>query len=121
MTETARATRVRECFDAFANDRREVVEAALADGFTFSSPPDPLLDRDGFFARCWPGAGSIRRFDIVRLLEAGDEIVVTYEAERADSGRFRNTEVFTFAGERIGRQEVYFGWDLPGAEPTAAG
>ena len=116
MTETARAARVRACYDAFANDRREVVEAAFTVGFTFSSPPDPLLDRAGFFARCWPGAGGISRFDIVRLVEAADEIVVTYEAERADGGRFRNTEVFTFAGDLIDRQEVYFGWDLPGAD-----
>ena len=69
MTETARAARVRACYDAFANDRREVVEAAFTVGFTFSSPPDPLLDRAGFFERCWPGAGRISRFDIVRLVD----------------------------------------------------
>ena len=28
------------------------------------------------------------------------------------ASRFRNTEVLTFADERIVRAEVYFGWDL---------
>lgn len=34
------------------------------------------------------------------------------EATRRDGGRFRNTEILTFAGEKICRAEVYFGWDL---------
>jgi hypothetical protein len=28
------------------------------------------------------------------------------------AGRFRNTEVLTFEGDTICRQEVYFRWDL---------
>jgi ketosteroid isomerase-like protein len=48
----------------------------------------------------------------VRLIESGDEVVVTYQATRVDGSRFRNTEVLTFAGEEIVRVEVYFGWDL---------
>jgi hypothetical protein len=48
----------------------------------------------------------------VRLIESGDEVVVTYESTKADGGRFRNTEVLTFAGARIRKVEVYFGWDL---------
>ena len=47
-----------------------------------------------------------------RLVPNGDEVVVTYEAERTDGGRFRNTEVLTFAGGRLTRAEVYFGWNL---------
>jgi len=46
------------------------------------------------------------------MIEDGDEVVVTYEAERSDGSRLRNTEVHTFEGDRIRRQEVYFGWDL---------
>ena len=42
----------------------------------------------------------------------GDEVVVTYEAERTDGSRFRNTEVLTFAGDRCAKVEVYFGWNL---------
>jgi hypothetical protein len=49
----------------------------------------------------------------VRLIEDGDEVVVTYESTRTDGTRFRNTEVLTFAGEQLARAEVYFGWNLP--------
>jgi hypothetical protein len=48
----------------------------------------------------------------VRLVEHGDEVVVTYEATRTDGTRFRNTEVLTFAGDKITRAEVYFRWNL---------
>jgi hypothetical protein len=49
----------------------------------------------------------------VRLLEAGGEVVVTYECTRTDGTRFRNTEIFGFGDDgRIARVEVYFGWDL---------
>jgi hypothetical protein len=29
-----------------------------------------------------------------------------------DGGRFCNTEVLTFEGEKLRKVEVYFGWDL---------
>ena len=74
---------------------------------------DLLLDRDGFFERCWPGHENIGSFALHRLVQAGDEVIVTYEASRTDGPRFRNTEVLTFRDEQIVRQEVYFGWDLP--------
>lgn len=107
-----RVEATRTLFRAFAAGERAVVEDLLAPEYVFYSPPDPGLDRDGYFERCWPNSGNLTGFDFVRLLEAGDEVVVTYEATRVDGSRFRNTEVLTFAGERIVRTEVYFGWDL---------
>jgi ketosteroid isomerase-like protein len=102
----------RDMYTAFAAADRDAAEALLADDFEFSSPPDPRLDRSGYFERCWPGAGGVTQFDFERLIESGDEVVITYEATRADGTRFRNTEVLTFDGDRIRRAEVYFGWDL---------
>jgi ketosteroid isomerase-like protein len=98
---------------AFAAGDRDAIEELLGEPFEFHSPADEAgLDREGWFERCWPGAGSLTEFDFVRLVEHGDEVVVTYEATRQDGSRFRNTEVLTFAGERIARAEVYFGWNL---------
>ena len=37
---------------------------------------------------------------------------MTYEAERKDGSRFRNTEILTFTGDQLTLVEVYFGWDL---------
>ena len=54
----------------------------------------------------------IARFEYERLLEANDEVFVTYEATRNDGRRFRNTEIFGFDGDQISRVEVYFGWDV---------
>ena len=113
MTDAASRTDiVGALFDAFAAGDRSVPDERLADDLVFSSPPDPALDRDGYFERCWPGAGQLGAFDLVRTIEHGDEVVVTYEATRADGSRFRNTEVLTFRGEQVARIEVYFGWEL---------
>ena len=103
----------RESYRAFATGDRDAIEALLADDFTFSSPADPHLDRAGYFERCWPHAGSVAATSYPRLIEHGDEVVVTYEAARPDGSRLRNTEVLTFRGDRIVRAEVYWGWDLP--------
>jgi len=103
---------VRASYEAFSAGDRDRIESVLAADLTFSAPPDPLLDRAGYFERCWPGAGSGLQFDFVRLTEVGDEVLVTYEATRADGTRFRNTELFGFDDDRIARIEVYFGPDL---------
>lgn len=98
---------VRDAYAAYSEGDRSFYEDRLAENLAFSAPPDPHLDRDGYFAKCWPGAGRQQRFEIVRLIEAGDEVVATYE-----TGSGRNTEVFTFdADDRITRIEVYFGWE----------
>ena len=55
---------------------------------------------------------AIESFEFVRLIEDGDEVVVTYESTKTDGRRLRNTEVLTFAGDQLRRAEVYFGWDL---------
>ncbi len=101
----------RDMYDAYANSDRDLVERMIAEDFVFFSPPDPGIDREKYFERCWPNAGSTDRFDYIRLIEHGDEVIVTYEVTKTDGGRFRNTEVLTFCGEQLVRAEVYFGWD----------
>ena len=103
---------VRDCYGAYESGDRRVVERLLTDDFTFYSPADPGIDRATYFERCWPNAELIEAFEFKRLVEIGDEVFVTYEATKTDGGRFRNTEVLTFEGERIRKAEVYFGWDL---------
>jgi hypothetical protein len=102
----------RNLYEAFAAGERETVEGMLTDDFTFSSPLDVGLDRAGYFERCWPGAGRGQTFEFLRLIEAGDEVVVTYELVAPDGKRGRNTEVLTFEGDRVRSAEVYFGWNL---------
>jgi ketosteroid isomerase-like protein len=112
MTASTRTQIVRECYAAYETGDRSALDNHLADDLRFFSPPDPGLDRDQYFERCWPNAGSTAGFEYVREIESGDEVVVTYEATRNDGTRFRNTEVFTFDGDQVRRVEVYFGWNL---------
>jgi ketosteroid isomerase-like protein len=103
----------RASYEAYATGDRQVLEDLLADDFVFYSPPDPGIDRATYFERCWPNHESHRAFEYERLEEIGDdEVLVTYVAERTDGSKFRNTEVLRFAGDKVARAEVYFGWNL---------
>jgi ketosteroid isomerase-like protein len=113
ISDDRRLQLAREAFHAYESGDRGVIERLLSPDFSFYSPADPGIDRARYFERCWPNAARIERVEFVRLIEAGDEVIVTYESTRADGTRFRNTEVLTFAGEQIRRVEVYFGWELP--------
>lgn len=102
----------RGLYEAFAAGDRGFVNAILTGDFEFSSPLDVGLSRAAYFKRCWPGSGQGQTFEFVRLVEAGDEVIVTYEMTKPDGGKGRNTEVLTFRGQQIRAAEVYFGWEL---------
>ena len=102
----------RDCYGAYVSGDRRVVEECLTADFTFSSPADVGIDRATYFERCWPNSELIEAFEFKRLVEVGDEVLVTYESRKTDGSRFRNTEVLAFDGDKICRAEVYFGWDL---------
>jgi ketosteroid isomerase-like protein len=108
----------RDCYRAYETGDRRLVEELLTDDFTFFSPADVGIDRARYFERCWPNADLIEAFEFKRLVESGDEVVVTYESTKTDGNRFRNTEVLTFRGDKICKAEVYFGWDLGKDSPT---
>ncbi len=102
----------RACYGAYESGDRAALDRHLSENLAFYSPADPGIGREEYFERCWPNAERIRCFEFRRLIEVDDEIVATYEAERVDGSRFRNTEILTFDGDKITRVEVYFGWDL---------
>lgn len=107
-----RISLARACFAAYETGDRQGLERLIADDFAFWSPQDDGIDRATYFERCWPSNETLAAFTFKRLHELGDEVVVTYEAERTDGSRFRNTEVLTFADGRVRLVEVYFGWNL---------
>jgi ketosteroid isomerase-like protein len=113
MTAKDRIQLARDTYGAYESGDRGVIEELLSDDFVFYSPPDPGIDRAQYFERCWPNAGTTQSFEYVRLVENGNEVIVTYELTKTDGHRFRNTEVLTFDGDdKLCRAEVYFGWDL---------
>ena len=111
-----RTQTARDLFDAFTEKDRAKIEAILAPDFRFSSPLDNQIDRATYFERCWPSSQDSGPFDIIRLVEDGDVVFVTYEASQMGHG-FRNTEVLTFRGDQVVSVEVYFGWSVPHEAP----
>jgi ketosteroid isomerase-like protein len=107
-----RLQRVRDMYGAYESGDRSILEETLSEDFIFYSPPDPGIDRATYFERCWPNSELIESFQFVRLMDAGDEVIVTYESTKTDGKRFRNTEILTFDGAKITKVEVYFGWNL---------
>jgi hypothetical protein len=100
-------------YRAYETGDRSLIEPHLAADFEFFAPPDPGIDLATYWERCWPAAGSFEAFDLARLVELpGDEVLVTYEATKADGARIRNTEIHSFRSDQVCRVEVYFGWDL---------
>ena len=112
MSSSRRLELARNSYVAYEVNDRQMIDELLSDDFIFFSPPDPGIDRATYFERCWPNAQLIKRFSFERLIEVDDEVIVTYEVEKTDGNRFRNTEILSFEGDKIRRVEVYFGWDL---------
>ena len=112
VAHTDRIELAREAYRAYESGDRAAIEGLLSDELRFYSPADVGIDRDRYLQRCWPNSRLIASYRFVRLIEVGDEVLVTYEATRRDGSRFRNTEILTFDGEQICRVEVYFGWNL---------
>jgi ketosteroid isomerase-like protein len=112
MDDDARLRAARATYETYQTGDRARLEELIAEDFRFWSPADPGLDRATYFERCWPNSENIAAFDFKRLEPVGDEVLVTYEAERTDGTRFRNTEILGFDGDRVARAEVYFGWNL---------
>jgi ketosteroid isomerase-like protein len=112
MATTDRLKAARDVYGAYVSGDRRVVEELLSDEFMFYSPADVGIGRARYFERCWPNSELIADFEFTRLVEFGDEVIITYEATKRDGSRFRNTEVLRFSGEKICKAEVYFGWNL---------
>jgi ketosteroid isomerase-like protein len=103
----------RRAYAAYATKDRSALEALLADDFRFTSPLDNGLNRETYFARCWPAAQNIEAFDFIHLMPAGDRVFVTYEGRRINGDGFRNTEILTMRRGKVVDVEVYFGWSIP--------
>jgi ketosteroid isomerase-like protein len=103
----------RACYDAYVKKDRAAIEAVIAEDFHFTSPLDNRIDRQAYFARCWPNSENMAGFQFIHLVPHGDRVFVTYEGSSTSGHRFRNTEILTVRDSQIVEAEVYFGWSLP--------
>ena len=104
-----RAEIIRTIFAAYMSNDRKAVEDALTDDFHFTSPYDDEIDKVIYFARCWRNTAWIERHELERIFVEGDEAFVTYKCTAKGGKSFRNTEFFTFEGDKVKRIDVYFG------------
>jgi ketosteroid isomerase-like protein len=104
-----RAETIRTIFAAYMSNDRKAVEDALTDDFRFTSPYDDAIDKATYFARCWRNTDWIERHELERIFVEGDEAFVTYKCTARGGKSFRNTEFFTFEGDKVKRIDVYFG------------
>jgi ketosteroid isomerase-like protein len=109
MSGTAKSDIIRGIFAAYLANDRARVEAALTGDFRFTSPYDDNIDKPTYFERCWKNSDWIERHEIEKIFVEGNEAFVTYLCIARDGKRFRNTEFFAFAGDRVKRIDVYFG------------
>ncbi len=100
---------IRAVFAAYLSNDRRAVEDALTDDFHFTSPYDDEIDKTTYFARCWRNTDWIERHELEKIFVEGDEAFVTYQCLAKGGKSFRNTEFFSFEGDRIKRIAVYFG------------
>jgi len=103
----------RTAYDAYVRKDRSTIERVIAADFRFTSPLDNAIDRQTYFARCWPNSEWIKGFDFINLVRDGERVFVTYDGHDAKGNTFRNTELITVRDGQIVDVEVYFGWPIP--------
>ena len=100
---------VKGWYTAFVNKDWNMIEQVLADGFTFSSPLDDHIDLKTFKGRCWPNAYKIKKVDVDKVVENGDDIFVITNGWTTDGKLFRNTDYFQLRDGKIRAYECFFG------------
>ena len=109
MSDRPKAEIIRGLFAAYLANDRKAVEQALTGDFRFTSPYDDAIDKATYFQRCWRNADWIERHELERIFVEGDGAFVTYNCVARSGQNFRNTEFFSFDGDRIKSIDVYFG------------
>ncbi|HZE83577.1 MAG TPA: nuclear transport factor 2 family protein [Puia sp.] len=103
---------VKKSFHAYETQDRKMIEDLLHEDFIFSSPQDDYLDKSTYMQKCWPFSEEHPRFDLQRIAAGNNDIIVNYTCEVPGKMKFQNTEIMSFADDRIKSVEVYFGRNL---------
>jgi len=109
MSDRSRAETIRALFAAYLSNDRNAVEDSFTGDFRFTSPYDDEIDKATYFERCWRVSDWIERQQLERIFAEGEGAFVTYKCTAKNGKSFRNTEFFTFDGDRIKHIDVYFG------------
>lgn len=115
---------IRMFIAAYERRDRVTAEVLLTEDFTFTSPLESCIGRAAYFDRLWMPDAHPRAVRIERLFDQGSEAFMTYERERVDGSKFRNTAFFILRDSRISHIHVYLGSvegiHLPPGTPSRA-
>jgi hypothetical protein len=106
----------RAALQAYVDKNRGVIESLVADDYVFTSPNDNRLDRNSYFAICWPNSATTDRIDVLQVFEDGGRAIILYELT-AGQKRIRNCEMHTVRDAKLVSTEVFFGWEVPHRVP----
>ncbi len=101
-------------YRAFETGDRSVIENALAEGFSFTSPFDDAIGKEEYFRRCW-NPGLHKKFHFEAVAQEGDTVVIVYRAEMNmpntvhPAMEFRNAEKMVFEEGKLKSVAVFFG------------
>lgn len=103
-------TSIRAAFEAYRLKNRAMIEPLLSGELRFTSPYDDAIDRETYFARCWPNSARFTDVTVERVFVRDDAAYVTYLVSVDGDDQFRNTEYMTFDEQgRIASIHVFFG------------
>src|SRR5438045_3339238 len=89
--EASNETVVRQYYAAYEKKDWHMLEEIFADDFTFTSPAgDDHINVKTYKQRCWPNATNTKKFDLEKVIIAGDDAYVTYNGWTNDGRLFRN-------------------------------
>jgi ketosteroid isomerase-like protein len=102
---------IRKYYAAWERKDWGVVDALLAENFTFTSAaPDDHISKSTFKKQCWDTQSAlIQGFDLERVFGNADEAFVRYVCRTKSGKSFRNVEYLRLKDQRVEAIECYFG------------
>jgi ketosteroid isomerase-like protein len=104
-------TIIRKYYGGWAKKDWGLVDAVLADNFTFTSAaPDDHISKSTFKKQCWETQSAlIAGFELERIFGDGDEALVKYLCRTTSGKSFRNVEYLRLRDAKVEAIECYFG------------
>ncbi len=100
---------VKAYYSGFETHNWDLVEAQLAEGFTFTTPVNDHIAIQEFKENCWPTTKFTKNIKFIKMVESGDDLIVLVEINTTDNKIARNVDIYTFSKGKIKTIEVFFG------------
>jgi ketosteroid isomerase-like protein len=102
---------IRKYYGAWKSKDWGVLDALLADNFTFTSAaPDDHISKTAFKKQCWDTQSAlIEGFDLEAVFGSGEEALVKYLCHTMKGNAFRNVEYLRLRDKKLIAIECYFG------------